>query len=501
MFRTRLSAAAGFLLLLLLFSGPVAAQPLAAKVREHRFANGLQLLMVPRRQSPTFTAYITIGVGSVNETSANRGVAHLLEHLLFKGTKTIGTTDYKREKPLLEEIERTGAALDRLRAGPHPDPQRTAALAALAARLKKLQREHRPLVVKDELSRIYAENGAVGYNAFTSRDLTTYQVSLPANKLELWASLEADRMQNAVLREFYTERAVVMEERRRSYDTNPAGMLYETLVANAYTMHPYRHPVIGWMSDIAHLSLAQARAFHDKYYAPVNTVIALVGDFDPQRAVALVGHYFGAIAPGTPVPPVIAEEPPQHGEKRVHVAFDAQPQLAVAYHKPTLPARADFVFDLIDQILAGGRSSRLYRTLVEEKQLATAVSTYGTPGARYPNLFVISAVPRYPHTCAEVLAAIDGELARLASEPVSSRELETARNHLRTGRLRHLQDNEGLAGMLSYYQSVAGDWRYLVSYDRIAAGIGADEVREVARRWLRPENRTVATLGRGGEEP
>jgi predicted Zn-dependent peptidase len=494
MFFRRLGVA---LLLFCLCAATAAAQPLEEKVREHTFANGLKLLVVERHESPTLAAYITIGVGSVHETSQQRGVAHLLEHMLFKGTKTLGTTDYAREKPLLEEIEKIGSVLDALKIRPEADPQK---VAELRERLAKLQQEHKQFVVKDEFSRIYGENGGVGYNAFTSKDLTTYLISLPANKLELWAAIEADRMQNAVLREFYTEREVVREERRRSYESSPDGMLYENLIAAAFTVHPYRHPVIGWDSDISNLSLAETRDFLHRYYAPANTVIALVGDIDTATAVQMVERYFGPIPPGTPVPPVTAVEPTQHGEKRLHIQFDAEPQVAVAFHKPTLPTRDDYVFDLIDQILSQGRTSRLYRTLVVEKELATAVGTYGAPGSRYSNLFVISAVPRHPHTSNEVEAAIYAELERLAKEPVSAEELDQARNRLRVDRLRMLQGNNGLARMLTYYQTVAGDWRYLVTYDREVATITAEEVMATARTWFTPANRVVATLGKGGEQ-
>jgi predicted Zn-dependent peptidase len=474
------------------------AQTLAEKVREHTFANGLRLLLVERHDSPTFAAYITIGVGSVHETSETRGVAHLLEHMLFKGTKTLGTTDYAQEKPLLEAIEKAGEALDALKSKKTAD---RAEVAALREKLEALQQQHQQFVVKDEFSRIYAENGGTGYNAFTSKDLTTYLISLPANKLELWAALESDRMKNAVLREFFTERDVVQEERRRSYDSNPSGLLYENLLATAFTVHPYRNPIIGWHSDIEHLSLDETRDFLHKYYAPVNTVIALVGDLDFDSAVAMVERYFGDIPPGVPVPQVRAVEPPQLGEKRVRIEFEAEPSLSIAYHKPTLPTRDDYVFDLIDMILGQGRTSRLYQSLVVEQQLAASVSTSAAPGARYPNLFIISAEPRYPHTVAEVEEAIYAELDRLASEPVAAGELNRSRNRLATDRLRFLKGNDGLARMLTYYQSVADDWRYLVDYDDQVAGITADEVMAVARAYFVPENRTVAILNKKGGQP
>jgi predicted Zn-dependent peptidase len=481
------------LLVVLFLPGLALAVPLADKVVEHRLANGLRLLVVERHETPTVAAYITIGVGSVHETSETRGVAHFLEHLLFKGTTTLGTTDYAAERPLLDAIEQVGSELDRLRLQPDADPAR---VAALQARLQVLQEHHRPLVVKDVFSQLYSQNGAVGFNAFTGKDLTTYLVSLPANKLELWALLESARMQDAVLREFYTEREVIHEERRRAYETNPGGLLYETLLATAFTVHPYRNPIIGWHSDIANLSLAETRDFLDRYYAPVNTTIALVGAVPAADAIALVERYFGGIAAGEPVPPVAAVEPPQRAEKRVTVQFDAEARLAMAFHKPTLPSREDYVFDLIDQILGQGRTSRLYQRLVETEQLATDVAVYGAPGSRYPNLFVIEAVPRHPHTVAEVEAAIVDELQRLQSEEVSATELAKARNRLLTDNLRAMRSNSGLARMLTTYQTLAGDWRYLVSYEERISELTAADVQAVARTWFTPQNRTVVVVAR-----
>lgn len=467
------------------------ARTLENKVREFNLDNGLKLLVVERHDSPTFAAQLNIGVGAVHETNRNRGVAHLLEHMLFKGTQTIGTTDFKKEKAVLKKIEETGIELDRLKNDPESDPQEK---ARLEKKLKTLQEEHKQFVVKDEAARLYAENGGVGFNAFTSRDMTSYIVSLPSNKLELWAFLESDRMKQAVFREFYTERDVVMEERRRSYDSNPQGLLMESLLATAFAVHPYRNPIIGWPSDISNLTLEKIREFHALYYAPVNTVITLVGDLHAEQAFETVKRYFGDIPSGTPVPEVPDIEPVQRGEKKVFVEFDAQPQLMIAYHKPTLPAREDYAFDLLDLILSGGRTSRLYRSLVVEKKLATVISTYGLPGARYPNLFVFSATPRYPHTAEEVEKAIYEELSRLASEGVSEQELEKARNRLQVDRLRRLKSNSGLARMLSYFQTVAGDWRYTTDYEREIMKISADDVKKTAASYFVEKNRTVAVL-------
>jgi len=469
------------------------AGSLADKVREHRFANGLKLLVVERHGSPTFSAYITLGVGAVDETDRSRGVAHLLEHMLFKGTTTLGTRNFAAEQPILQAIETVGSRIDTLKLFPEKNRDE---LEQLRRRLTELQKEHKKYLVKDEFSQIYAENGGVGYNAFTSKDLTTYLISLPSNKLELWAALEADRMENPVLREFYTEREVIREERRRSYETRPRGKLFETLLANAFTVHPYRNPIIGWDSDIDNLTLAETRDFLQTYYAPVNTVIALVGDVDFDQAVDLVEQYFGHLPSGTKVPPLPMVEPAQKGEKRVQIEFDAEPQLAIAYHKPTLPAREDYLFDLLDGVLSGGRTSRLYRSLVLEQKLATSISTYSTPGSRYPNLYVLQAVPRHPHTVDEVITAVDVELEHLRQEEIRSEELSRVLNRLQTDHLRRMNSNGGLARMLTYFSTVAGDWRYLADYDQVMRSLNRSELRTLVREYLNPQQRTVVVLQR-----
>lgn len=466
------------------------------KVIEHQFENGLKLLVVERHDTPVVSAYITIGVGSVHETSENRGVAHLLEHMLFKGTKTLGTTDYKKEKALLDKIEYIGSQLDELRLNRGANQPKT---AELEQKLKDLQQEHKRYVVKDVFSNIYSENGGVGFNAFTSKDLTTYLISLPSNKLELWALLESDRMKNPVLREFYTERDVIHEERRRAYDTNPSRRLYESLISNAYRMHPYRNPIIGWHSDIANLSPKKTRDFLDKYYAPVNTVIALVGDVKADDAKNLVDKYFGDIDPGTPVPQVPEKEPEQNSEKRVLEFFDSEPILAVAWHKPTLPHEDDYVFDLIDQILGSGRTSRLYKALVEEQKIATSVSVYGAPGARYPNLFVIEATPRFPHSTEEVETAIYQVLEQLKTELVPEQEMDKVRNRLITDQLRQLRSNSGLARLLTSYQSLTGDWRYISSYADEIENLKAEDIQRVVSHYFVPGNRTVVVMKREKE--
>jgi len=479
-------------LLLLLTAASAHAQGLAERVREHNLKNGMKLLLVERHTSPTVAAWIRYRVGSVDERSDERGIAHLLEHMLFKGTKTLGTTDYAAEKPLLERIETTAQLLLLEKA------KREKGDAATVERLEKeladLEKEAGKYVVKEEFAQIYNRHGGANYNAYTSKDGTTYLISLPSNKLELWAAIESDRMQNPVLREFYTERAVVMEERRRSYEAEPEGKLWETFSASAFNAHPMGQPIIGWMSDIANLTRTKAEDFLRRYYAPNNAIIAIVGDIDPEKTIAMVERYFGHIPPGTPVPPVAVEEPQQQGEKRIEVVGDAGSELMIGFHKPTLPHPDDLVFDVIDMLLADGRTSRLHKKLVVEKQLVSGIGAFSAPGHRYPNLFIVSATPQAPHTTAEVEAAIYEELERLKNEPVSKRELEQILNRLEYEEARQMTSIGGLARNLTEYEAIAGSWRYLIEHRRQVAGVTPEDIQRVAKKYLTRENRIVGFI-------
>ncbi len=476
----------------LLSAVAASAAGLEDRVQEHTLKNGMKLLMVERHDSPTIAAWIRFKVGSVDERSDERGLAHMLEHMLFKGTKTLGTKNYAAEKPILDRIETTAQAIMREKAlGAKGDPKR---IAQLSAQLKKLQAEEEKYVVKEEFAQIYAKNGATGYNAFTSKDGTTYIINVPSNKLELWAAIESDRMKNAVLREFYTERDVVMEERRRSYEAEPEGRLWEAFVDTAYLAHPYGQPTIGWMSDIENLTRTKAENFLHRYYTPNNAIVAIVGDIDPKKTIALVERYFGDIKPGTPVPPVATVEPEQDGERRVEIIGDAESQLLIGYHKPTLPSKDDYVFDVIDMLLTSGRTSRLYRKLVLEDQLATDVGSFNAPGSRYPNLFVISATPRLPHTAHEVEKAILAELDKLKTVPVKRHDLQQILNKLEYDEARKMSSNGGLAYYLTEYEAVAGSWRYLVEHRQKVAQVTPEDVMRVARTYLTRANRTVGVV-------
>ncbi|HMU55373.1 MAG TPA: pitrilysin family protein [Nitrospira sp.] len=480
-----------------------AASPgLAERVIEHKLANGLTVLMVERHQTPIVSINMTFAVGGVNEQVGQTGLAHLYEHMAFKGTRTIGTKDYAKEKPILDELSRAGTELEQRqreaarRSQERPaDPDEPAAIAALQQRVKDLQEQAAQYVSGNEMALLYQRHGGVGLNAATGKDLTRYMINLPSNRLPLWAAIEADRMANPVLREFYKERGVVMEERRLRNDDSPSGLLFETFTSAAFRAHPYGVPTIGWESDILSLTPATTEEFFKTYYGPGRATIGIVGDINPKDVIALIENTFGKIPAAPPPPQIVTVEPPQRGERRVEVEFDAEPSLAIGFHKPGLGHPDDYVFDVIDEILTDGLTSRLYTKLVLGGRLASSVNSDANyPGVRAPNLFVLQATPLAPHTAAEVEAAILAELERLKSEPVTAKELEKVLNNLDADMVRALRSNSGLASQLALYQTVAGDWRYMLNArDKIAAVTPAD-IQRVASEYFTKSNRTVATL-------
>ena len=302
---------------------------LADRVIEHKLANGLTVLMVERHQTPVVSINITFGVGGVNEQIGQTGIAHLYEHMAFKGTRTVGTRDFEKEKPVLDELSRVGTALDQRQRtlankGTAVTPEEQAELDALQKRVADLQTQAGQYVVGNEVALLYQRHGGVGLNASTGKDLTRYTISLPANRLPVWAAIEADRMANPVLREFYKERGVVMEERRLRNDDSPNGLLFETFTSAAFRAHPYGIPTIGWGSDILSLTPAETEAFFKTYYGPNNATIALVGDVNPKEVIALIERTFGKIPAAPSLPPIVTVEPDQRGERRVEVEFEVE---------------------------------------------------------------------------------------------------------------------------------------------------------------------------------
>jgi predicted Zn-dependent peptidase len=474
---------------------PVAAQDLRSfeeRTTVHKLANGWTFILVRRPVSPVFAFDTLADVGPVQEVLGITGLAHMFEHMAFKGSQNIGSTNYPAESQAIERMEEAYQALQSQRLADRPDPARQ---KELEAEFKKRQQEAASFVVKDEFDEILSRAGAVGINASTGADETNYYYSLPSNKAELFAYLESERFYQPVLRQFYEERDVVKEERRQRTDSSPLGKLVGQFLAAAFSAHPYHMPSIGYMSDLDSITITDARAFFRDHYAPSNMTTAIVGDIDPKTLIPLLETYFGRI-PGRPTaPPLRTVEPPQGAEKTVVIEEAAQPYFIEGYHKPADSDPDQAAWVALDDILLQGRTSRLYRALVRDQKLAIQVdSLLGFPGSKYPNLWGVLVTPGMGVSHDQIKAALHGELGRLLTEDVKPEELARAKARARAGLIRTLQSNRGLAQTLVEFQRRSGDWRELFRFlDRLDQVTAAD-IRRVANQALVPNNRTVAML-------
>lgn len=470
-------------------------QSLRGKVMRHQLKNGLTFLLLQRHTSPTVSFHTYYDVGAVNDLTGQTGMAHLFEHMAFKGTPTIGTIDYQAEVPLMKKMDDLMDRILEEREKSKPDSKR---LSELQMELKKLQEEHKKSIVDNELAQLYERHGAVGINASTQMDATEYFLSLPANKIELWAAIESDRMANTVLRQFYSERDVVLEERRLRVDTQPFGKLYENFLVHAFVAHPYgAHSGIGWESDLKRITRPETEAFYRRHYTADNTVIAIVGDFKTASLLPLLERYFSHIPSGKGAVRIPTEEPPQEGERRVYLEYPSQPFLIVGYHRPDINHDDHVVLEVVQDILSRGRTSRLYRSLVEEKKVAvqifassTAFLTYG----KYPTLFLFAGVPLAPHTGTDIEQALYAEIRKLQMETAQERELQKTLNHLDAAFIRALGSNSGLARTLTHAEVLHGGWESILTLREKFAAVSTNDIQRVARQYFKKSNRTVALL-------
>jgi len=481
---------------LLVVSVIVSAQDVASfekRITVKKLPNGLTLLICERPEAPVFSFFTLVDAGSVQDPMGKTGLAHMFEHMAFKGTDNIGTTNYAAEKLALAKVETAYAAYI---------AERDKTVGRDEAKLKELEKawkdaadEANKYVVGNEFGKIIEENGGEGLNAFTSYDETGYHYSLPENRLELWAYLESERFLHPVLREFYKERNVVIEERRLRTDSNPIGRLLEQFTAEAFEAHPYHRPTVGWMADLNSFSATDAQKFFDTYYVPSNMVVAVAGDVHSAQTLPILEKYFGRL-PARPHPDeTTTVEPPQNSERRVVLKEHTQPLYLEGYHRPDYHSKDDAVFDAITDLMSEGRTSRLYRALVRDKKIASFSAGFsGLPGIKYPHLFAFYAFPLPGHTPQEVADAIHAEIDRLKKEDISDDELKMIKTRSKANLIRGLADNEGLAQQLGTYQTRYGDWRELFrSVDRIDQVTKAD-IRRVANETFVDTNRSVGII-------
>jgi predicted Zn-dependent peptidase len=481
---------------LLLPAGLSVAQDLKqfeSHLSEFTLGNGLKFLVLERHEAPVVTCYTYANVGAVDEVAGITGLAHIFEHMAFKGTQTIGTKDYAAEAKVMEEIDGLFEAMKlEKRKGDQADPNR---LAELQKKFQEAQKQQEQYLVHDEFDETLKRAGGVGLNAGTGADSTVFYVNLPSNKLELWMLLESDRFRNPVLREFYKEKNVVMEERRLRTETQPTGKLLEDFLAIAYKAHPYGQPVIGHMSDLESISRAEAEAFFKKYYSPGNLTIAVVGDVDPKSVREMAEKYFSSVPSGPKPDPVETVEPQQQGERRVTIEDPAQPFVLIGYHKPSVNHPDNAVFDALTDIVGVGRTSRLYRSLVRDKAIAMDASGFpGLPGAKYPNLFLFYAVPAQGHTNQECEEALYAEIDKLKTNLVTPEELQKAKTRARADLIRQLDSNSGLAQQLAHYEVITGNWRNLFRQLERIDRVTAEDIQRVAKTYFISTNKTVGTI-------
>jgi predicted Zn-dependent peptidase len=454
--------------------------------------NGLTVLVVERPEAPVFSFFTHVDVGADREYPGITGLAHMFEHMAFKGTEKIGTTNYPAEKVALEKVEQAYLAYDHER---HKEVGRDEKkVADLEKAWKDAMAAAQKYVVENQFGEIVEQKGGEGLNAFTTNEETAYHYSFPSNDFELWAYLESDRFLHPVFREFYKERDVVHEERRLS-ESQPFGRLFEQFLGAAYIAHPYGRPVLGWPSDLESFSETDAENYYRKYYVPANMVVSVVGDVKVSEALPVMEKYFGQL-PARPKPdPLRTIEPPQLAERIVILHETAQPIFIEGYHKPGARDKDDAVYDALQDLMSNGRTSRLYRSLVRDKKLAVFSGGFnGFPGNKYPNLFVFFAVSTPGHTPEEIRDAIHSEIERVKKEDITDEELAMIKVRAKADLVRGLGDNEGLAQQLGSAQALFGDWREVFRHVDDIGKVSKADIRRVANTTFVESNRTVGMI-------
>jgi len=465
-------------------------QRLSQDLTEFRLRNGMKFIVLERHQAPVISFLTYADVGGVNEPVGKTGVAHFLEHLAFKGTKRIGTRDYAAEKPLLERLDKLAAEITAAKAA-----KKEAEVTKLQAQFERVEAEAAQLVKQNELGQIVEQAGGVGLNANTSTEATRYFYSFPANKLEMWMSLESERFLEPVFREFYKEKDVILEERRLRVENSPIGQMVEKFLDTAYQVHPYKRPVIGYEQDIRNLTRADVQQFFDTYYIPSQLTIAIVGDVNPQQVKQLAQAYFGRYR-AKPAPPKLkVSEPKQQQTREVTLKLPTQPWYLEGYHCPGINDPDYVVYETIGRLLSNGRTSRLYQSLVEKQRLAlSAQGSSGFPGNKYENLMLFYALTAPGHTVDEVGVAMRTEIDRLKTEPVSAIELDRVKTQAKADLLRSLDSNMGMAQLLLEYEVKTGSWQNLFKELEAISQVSPNDIQRIARQTFTAKNRTIGRL-------
>ncbi len=480
-------------------------------VIEKTLPNGMRILLVERHDDPTVAGGWVAHVGSANERPGITGIAHLFEHMMFKGTPTIGTSDYQKDQQIIIEQENVREQIraeeakmrQAYRRGEIDDllkpENKTERLKELDKTFAELVSRQRDVLVKNEFDRIYTTAGASGMNAFTTSDLTGYFITVPANKLELWMWMESERIFHPVFREFYAERDVVFEERRMRTDSTPLGKFTESFESIVWESHPYSWPTVGWPSDIPAITKAEADEFYGLYYAPQNITVILAGDFKAAEAMELATKYFGRIPRGKAQPPdVVTLEVKQTAEKRMNAEAETNPQVDVVWHTVAFGHRDSYPLNILAQLLST-RTGRLYKGLVVGSQIATDASA-GPNHRKWAGVFEISGEAKDGHTPAEVEQGIYAEIEKLQREEVPPAELQKVKNNFAASEYRRLTSNMSILMQLIFNDGL-GDWREINEAGAKHQAVTAADIKRVANRYFTKENRSVGTYTRKAGKP
>lgn len=427
-------------LALTVFLLPVgASMPASARadVMEKTLKNGLKVIVSEDHKSPLAVFQIWYGVGSRDEGEGKTGASHLLEHMMFKGTPTYPS------KVISRTVQKSGGT----------------------------------------------------DNAFTTKDYTMYFQILPSDKIELSFQFESDRMKNLSLseKETLSERDVVMEERRMRYDDDPRSLLYEDVLAAAFKVHPYRGPIIGWMSDIARMTRDDLYGHYRRHYAPNKSIIIVAGDVKSEEIFRKAEAYFAAIEPGPQVDDTAASEPPQRGERRFLLKKEAElPYLIAAYHVPVFPDEDCFALEVLSSVLSG-KSGRLYKSLIYEKKIALSSSANYNVLQKDPYLFILDAGASPVAGIGELEAALYAEIEALKKEPPTDFEVQKAKNRIEASFIMGQDAIFFQAQVLGWFE-MAGDWRLIDKYLDGVRKVTPQDVMRVAAKYLHEDNRTVGIL-------
>ena len=491
-------------LLLLSACLPLPAQKVP--VIEKNLANGMRLLMVERHDEPTIAGGWVAHVGSANERPGITGIAHLFEHMMFKGTPAIGTKDYAKDLEIIaaqekvrelmrQEEKKMRAAYRRGEIDDLLKPEnKSARYLELEKEFNQLITRQREILVKNEFDRIYTANGGSGMNAFTSEDKTGYFITVPANKLELWMWMESERLLRPVFREFYAERDVVFEERRMRTESTPLGKFAEQFSSMFWQSSPYSWPVVGWPSDIPAISKAQADEFYSTYYSPQNITLILVGDFSPGKTEALARKYFERIPRGPQDPPdVVTLEVKQAAEQRMYAEAETNPQIDILWHTVAFQHPDSYPLDILGEILST-RTGRLYKGLVLGSGVATDVYAYQN-SQKWAGYFNAGGEAKDGRKPEEVEQGIYDNIEKLKTEDVPAEELQKVKNNFAAAEYRRLTSNTPILMHLISTDG-DGDWREVNEAGVKIQAVTAADIKRVAAKYFTKENRTVAVYTR-----